>query len=564
MAVLRAVKGVNPGQVIPLTGDAIVMGRHPDCDIVLDVGAVSRQHAKIVREGERYFIEDCNSRNGTFVNEERIAARHPLTDQDEIKICDLVFSFHSAQPRPGGLGQTLTAEQLVAIDEERAPGSSTIMSKVAIATGSGGLRVSANPEVKLKALLEIGRNLGRALRLEEVLPKLLDSLFTIFLQADRGFVLLKEPGTGRMIPKAVKHRREGAEDQIRISRTILNGVIQSKEAILSADAATDSRFGMSESIADFHIHSIMAAPLLDSEGEVLGVIQIDTLDQRRRFNHDDLEVLASVSYQAAMAVENAQLHERRLQEEVLQRELGLAHTVQLGLLPAGPPSLEGYEFHDFYEPAKHLGGDYFDYIPLPNNRFVMALGDVSGKGIAASLLMARLSADARYTFATYDQPADAVARLNCSFCQSRWEGRFITFVVAILDLTKHEICLVNAGHLLPLLCHPNGEIEEVTEDTGGLPLGIDSDSQYGHCHVKLQPGDSLIFYTDGIPDAINAKGEYYTADRLKLLLPDMIRSLGPKPAAESPAREVLREVRQFVAGYAQADDMCMTWMRRLR
>jgi hypothetical protein len=310
MAVLRAVRGQNPGQVFPLETEVCVLGRHPECDIVLEVGAVSRQHARILKINGDFYLEDMNSRNGTFLNDHRLEGRRKLSENDQVRICDVVLVFQqepAESPAPAASYDETLAGAMV-FDDERPTASSTIMSKLDISAGSSGLRIAVNPEAKLKALLEISRSLGRVVSMGEVMPKLLDSLFAIFIQADRGFVVLRDPTTGRIIPKAVKHRRVDSDEPIRISRTILNGVMASKEAILSADAATDSRFDMAESIVDFQIHSMMCAPLVNSEGKVLGAIQIDTLDQRHRFTRDDLDVLASVACQAAIAVENAQLH----------------------------------------------------------------------------------------------------------------------------------------------------------------------------------------------------------------------------------------------------------------
>ncbi len=187
--------------------------------------------------------------------------------------------------------------------------------------------------------MEIGQAFSRALALDEVLPKLLDGLFAIFAQADRGVLVLREPLTGRLVPKAVKHRRPALAETVRVSRTIMQGVIASKEAILSADAATDARFSTAESIVDFQIRSVMCAPIINSEGQVLGVIQIDTRDQRQRFGREDLDVLASVACQAAIAVENAQLHEAAVREQALSRELSVAHDVLRGFLPADRPQI---------------------------------------------------------------------------------------------------------------------------------------------------------------------------------------------------------------------------------
>ena len=277
------------------------------------------------------------------------------------------------------------------VDDSNGTGISTIMSKLDITGGAAGVRVNVNPEVKLRAVIEITANLRKSLAVDLVLPKLLDSLFKIFVQADRGFVVLRGANPGQLVIKAVKQRRSDSEDMIRISRTIINQVLDTKQAILSADAAADARFEMSQSIADFRIRSMMCAPLVNSDGDAMGAIQIDTIDQRARFQQDDLDVLAGVANQAAFALENAQLHEQALKQQGLQRDLELAHKVQQGLLPARSPKFEGYHFFDFYEPANQVGGDFYDYIRLPGGRLAIVLADVSGKGVAAALVMARIS-----------------------------------------------------------------------------------------------------------------------------------------------------------------------------
>lgn len=559
MAVLRALKGLNPGQLFALDSESTILGRHPECDIVLEVGAVSRQHARIVRVEDDYFVEDLNSRNGTFLNGRLLQGRQLLAENDQVKVCDMEFVFHHGSSNsviPVQVDDE-TIEATVLVDDEKIASGSTIMSKVNVSSGSSSLRLTVNAEAKLKAVLEIGQNLGKAIALSEVLPKVLDSLFTIFLQADRGFIALKDPQSGRLVPKAFKHRRDEAVEQIRISRTIVNGVMSSREAVLSADAATDSRFDMAESVVDFQIHSMMCAPLVAKDGQAVGVIQIDTRDQRQRFNQDDLEVLASVACQAAVAVENAQLHEIKLEEAAMRRELMLAHRVQQGFLPAVPPQLEGYEFFDFYEPAKELGGDYFDYIALPGGRLAVALADVSGKGVSAALLMAKLSSEVRYCLVREPTPAEAICRLNEIFCHSRWEDRFVTLVVTVLDPARHEICVVNAGHLPPLRRDPSGAVEPAGESASGLPLGIDRDVRYAQVCFSLAPGDSLTMYTDGISEAMNVAQDFYGAKRLEAQLAGKaagIRALGQR---------ILDDVRRFVGNHPQSDDMCVTCFGRL-
>lgn len=559
MAVLQVLKGLNPGQLFQLDRDKMVMGRHPDCEIVLDVGAVSRQHAQIIRDNGAFYVEDLKSRNGTYVNGRMIEGRAQLHENDRVKICDLLFTFHLEPPGApvGGAASESSegsgSELPVMVDDNE--GNSTVMSTLSVAN-SGNLRVEVRPEAKLKAMIEISRNLATAVSLEDVLPKILDSLFKVFTQADRGFVLLVERDSGVMVPKAVRYRRPGQEETIRVSRTIIQKVMEQKEAILSADAASDQRFEMSQSVADFRIRSMMCVPMFNTSGEALGVIQLDTQDQMQRFEKDDLDVLASVAAQASASIENAQLHESLFEQQMMQRELEFAHKVQQGFLPDAHPQLEGYEFFDFYQPAKGVGGDYYDYILLPGNRVGVVLGDVSGKGIAAALLMAKLSSDTRYCLASARLPAEAIDNLNTAFCRDGWEDRFVTFVLGVIDLENHELTIVNAGHMPPILRRANGAVEELDAETG-LPLGVAPEVNYGQHVVTLEPGDSLTVYTDGISEAMNPNRDLYGMDRLRNLV-------GKHVGAGAIGKAVLDDVRQFVGKQAQSDDMCVVCFGRAK
>ncbi len=563
MAVLEVVKGMRPGQQFPVRAVRSVLGRHPECDIVLEAGAVSRQHAAIVRESDHYFLEDMGSRNGTFLNGNLIRKREPLTNGDQVTICDLAFKFFFGDDPSGDSGDTAVtrASPLPSIVDDE-PGhlssSSSVTSKVDLSSSRSFQFYSVKPEEKLRAMLEIAQNLGKALSLEEVLSKLLDSLFNVFLQADRGFVILKVPQGTQLVPKAVKYRREDDEQAARISRTVVHEVMDRREAILSADAASDARFEMAQSIADFQIRSMMCAPLIDSDGNALGVIQIDTLDQRSRFDQDDLQVLASVASQAAVAVENAQLHEQAIRQKALERDLRLAHQVQQGLIPATTPEMPGYHFFHFYDAAYQVGGDYYDYIPLADGRLAVVVADVSGKGVAAALLMAKLSGDVRYWFAMEPDPAAAVGQINQTFSRSNWEDRFVTFVAAVLEPAGNQLTIVNAGHMAPLVRRGNGDVTAVAEEQAGLPLGVSDDFSYESAAVCLESGESVTLFTDGISEAMNSGGHLYTIGRLA-------RCIG---GAELPVVEmgqhILHDVRHFVGGHPQSDDMCLACFGRVR
>ncbi len=557
MPILQVIHGPDPGRKLQFDGERTVLGRHPECDVVLDAAAVSRQHARIVRENGQYFLEDLGSRNGTLLNGAPIKGRRLLHDGDQLVICDLSFQFYGSPPSDMLAGPPLSGDSVQLFVDEQDKGNSTIMSKVDVSSSRSSMTLDIRPEAKLKAMFEIAHNLSRTLSLDEVLPKLLDSLFTIFMQADRGFVVLASSPNGPLIPKAFKLRRPDDDTAVRISRTIVRQAIEGKEAVLSADAASDARFNMSESITDFHIRSLMCAPLLDAEGQPLGVIQIDTLDQRSRFTEEDLEILASIASQAAIAVDNAQLHEKALQQQALQRDIQLARQVQMGLLPARPPELPGYHFFHYYEPAREVGGDYFDYIPLPGGGVAVVVADVSGKGVSAALLMAKLSGEVRYSLASERDPDQAVRRINATFSRDEWADRFITFIAVIVHPKSHEVTIVNAGHMAPLLRKSSGEVSPVADDQAGVPLGVQADYPYVASHLKLRPGESLTIYTDGFSEAMNADNELYGTDNL-------VRQVEAKAVdIDELGQHIVDDVRHFAGGHPQSDDMCLVCFGRM-
>lgn len=561
MAFLTLAKGFEPGKRFELTVQKSVIGRSSDCNVSLDVAAVSRRHAMVLLETGQYFLEDLGSRNGTLLNGQKIGGKTPLRDGDRIVVCDQEFSFHHDSNPPvsplfggsdPGTGSTLT--QLVPDDDEKEPAS--VMATLELGGGSASWSLSAKPEVKLMALLEITTNLGKAISVEEILPKVLDSLFKIFTQADRGFIVMRPKPDAPIAVVEEKARKAALEEKMRISRTIVEQAMNSQQAILSADAASDERFGMAQSIAEFQIRSMICAPMINSDGESIGVIQIDTLNQRSRFTDEDLEVLAAVASQAAVAIDNAVMHQQVLAQKALQRDLELAKRMQRALLPSSPPKAEGYHFFDYYESAREVGGDYYDYVPLPGGRFGVIVGDVAGKGVAAAILMARLSSDVRMYLASEADLGSAVSKINASFSRQDWEDRFVTMIYAVVDPATNEMTMANAGHMSPLLRHANGEVIEIAEEIAGLPIGVVDDYEFETLTLNLQPGDFVTIFTDGFSEAMNSNRDLYGTERL-------IKAVGSGGLdADELGDYILKDVRSFVDGFDQSDDMCLACFGR--
>jgi serine phosphatase RsbU (regulator of sigma subunit)/pSer/pThr/pTyr-binding forkhead associated (FHA) protein len=553
-------------KTFPLEGAAVRVGRTADSEIPLDHHGISRDHAIITHEGEMgYYITDCDSRNGTFINGRAIKEKTKLTDGDLLRFCDLELVFFEDDHPSRDLLQLPPSEirkqqneaqvsRIIVADSGPNEGY-IVKSKIPLDEKRPAL-TSAKASVKLRAMIDISRNLGAAV--DQVLPQIVENLLKIFLQADCAYILLHDEQTQRLELKAFLHRDPSNHESFRISRSILEKVSQTKAAILSDDVANDSRFEPTDSIISYNICSIMAVPIMDyDQSEVLGVIQVDARSRGQKFTYEDLDLLVSLAYQVAVSYQNARLHEIAISEKVMEQEMNIANTVQRGLLPQSLPVIANYGFFDFYRPAKYLGGDYYDYIPLADGRLVFALGDVSGKGVAASLLMAKLSAEVRGGLIIEPTFTSMVQRLNRIFCDQRWDNRFVTFFFGILDPSTHEICFHNAGHIPPILVSPDGKAEMLGENIIGLPLGVMEDTEYPEIRFSIQKGQKLVVLSDGITDAMNAKGDYFAISGvLKHVSGSRVDSV------EEFGERLISAVHSFAGRTPQTDDQSLVIVGR--
>ena len=549
--VLEVMQGPQAGTRFRLEPGRTIVGRHPSCGIVLDAVSVSRQHAAIEVEGNQAWIEDLGSRNGTAVDGRRISGRHALSDGQHLRIGDQRLAFSSSAP--------LTVEHLLgsgafAIGDLVEEGAdSVILSAVEVPVRPE--LAAGDPEKLLRAAGGLDRAIGASVVLEEVLPRTLDGLFQVFPQAERGFLLLVEPESRRLVIRASKFAPTVEAGPLLLSRSLMDRVMQSRQALLSADVSADSGIDVRDSVADCGIRSVMCVPFLRADGDVLGVLQLDRRDTRTPFHRNDLDLLAGVATQVTLAIEQAQAHEERLSREQLRRDLELANRVQQALLPSRPPEIPGYESFDYYEPARQISGDFFSYVPLPGGRTAVVLADVSGKGMSAALVMAALAADVRYCLASESDVATAVGRMNESFCRAGWDDRFATFVVAVLDPATHRLSLVNAGHMPPLLRTAAGDVAAIGIEAAGLPLGVDPETVYQATDVPFPAGATLVCYTDGISEALDHAQRPYGIERLT-------RVVAAAEGAGDAGRRILADVERHAAGQVRSDDICLVCLSR--
>ena len=559
MPLLNMLTGPIAGQVYELARDQTQVGREKFCDLVIPIRSISRQHARIVRDGEACYIEDLSSLNGTYVNGQRISRRTRLKDQDRIRLYDVVMQFHD-RSRPA---QVSSSDATLALPkphftDDLAPGlrSTTIVGALDARVEP---RIDVGAQAKLRAVLEITRNLGKSLAVDEFLRNILETMFEIFPQADRGYIMLADEATGRLVPRAVKRGRIEPSDSLTlgpISQSIAQRVMTEGKAILSTDKATaDSE--RESSVLEGPVSSMISAPLMGPSHKPLGIIHIDTRDPLRQFSEEDLDVLISMATVAGQAVEHARMHEDSVRLDRRRRELAMAQQVQLHFLPQKSPDVPGYRFFSFYRAAEDVGGDYFGYVPLTDGRLAIALGDVSGKGVSAALLMARLCAEVRLCLVTSKTPTEAICRLNREFAGPTLGDMFITFLLAALDPVENTLTLINAGHIPPLLRRgSSGTVQQLGVLEAGPPLGYDAEQDYAACSVTLEPDDMVMMYTDGISEASDPNGNFYGIKGVYNLV------ARGAPNAEALGRRLMLDVERFTEGTRQSDDICMVCFAR--
>ncbi len=555
MAFLRIKSGNSVGSEFELLDGSTQLGRHPSCELVVQDSAVSRRHAKIESQDGVCFITDLQSRNGTQLNGVDVVKRQKLNHGDEIQVCDTVFSFNTHRDKTKGFSGTLDSEHTSIVAEfvdDGGASASSIRKKVDL---DSSYRKSDHSITlsKLQTLIDITRALSQTLSLDDVIPKVLDSLFKIFPQGDRAFIVLCDE-EGELGNHWVKDRRN-RETKLMVSRTIIKEAIRSKEAFLSEDAFTDQRFDLTKSIAGFSIRSVMCAPMINNDGKAIGCLQIDTLDSSQHFDKDELDLLATVAMQAGISVQNAQMHEQALNQRAMDRDLELAREVQLGLLPKNHLQVSGYEFYDYYEAANKVGGDFYDYIDLKDGRFCTIVADVAGHGIASALLMAKFSAEVRFALASTESASMAVRQINNSIIQLGLK-RFITMILAIVNTEKNTITVVNAGHMDPIIREGSG-VREISREIAGLPIGIMEDFEYEEMECTIEPQTTILLYTDGVNESMDQNGNQFGHDRVI----ETVRTT--ENSARQVGERLISEVKKFEDTSVDNDDTCLVCISRL-
>ena len=555
---------------VPLDPLPMKIGRSGRSDLRLEDPFASRVHAELRQVGDGLQVRDLGSGNGTFVKGVRVGTHTAVEPGDGIQIGNsrLVIEERRVPARPSGHAPSLPLQDLVVSTQEvrqrRQPDGTLPMSEVnsvleavrEAASGPGEVDTPERSKDLFSVVSEIGQSMLAPGTLEESLDQTLDLLFE-GVPAHRACLLLREGEDDQLVSKVASSRPgAGMDDQeLRISRSIVERVVGRGEPVLTSDAQSDDRFMNQDSIIMSSVRSVMAAPLAVDD-RVLGMIYVDSPLVTNVFSEDDLRMVTLLAGLAAIKVDNAVLWAQRMENERMRQQLASAREIQARLLPLAPPKLEGYDVAGVSFSCGEVGGDYYDYLNTESSTPILALGDVSGKGMDAALLMSSLQASLRTEVGSGSRSVELVSRVNRFVHASTPANRFVTLFVGELDMETHLLRYVNAGHNPPLLIR--GEEEVIRLGACGMPVGIAAEAPYTEARVELLAGDVLLIYSDGISEANNEAEEELGEEPLI----DVVRGHAGATAAELQQR-IDAELARFTGSAPQYDDMTLVVLRRL-
>jgi sigma-B regulation protein RsbU (phosphoserine phosphatase) len=529
---------------VPLSGERLAIGRSSAVELSFPEDAgLSRQHFTFEADGEEWTIQDLGSKNGTFVNNIPLKARLILKPGDRITAGHLVIVYCPADADPNAGVVTFDGT------ESSSPTTSTVVTSLegaltnqTMAIQTGGAKAS----VPLQALLQFGEQISQYPSLTEMLPATLDFAIQA-VNAQRGVLMLLE--NGALVAKA--HKGDG----FRISSTVRDKAVNEKVSILVRDAQLDDAFKGRMSIVEQKVHTMMAVPL-QTRDRIIGLLYVDSPFILREFTREDLSLLTLMANVAAFRIENARLMEVEQAERIMQRDLSQAAEIQGRMLPETAPDVPGVDLAGYNVACRTVGGDYYDFFPYADGKVGLALGDVSGKGMPASLMMMGLHARVHVLA---EEPSDLgpfMVRINKATCAKCPSNRFITFFFCRLDTNSGDLAYANAGHNPPIVIRANGDAEML--EGGGPVLGILSIAQYSEMHARLEHGDMLVLYSDGVTEANNAEYEEFDEERFI----EVLRQHRNEPAT-TIVQAVSAALTEFAAGAPQADDITLVVAKRL-
>lgn len=501
----------------------ITIGRSARNDLCIPDPFASRVHAEVRHEGGQYVLQDLGSANGTTFNGNGVTGQVVLNPGDRIQIGETSIVYDD------GARRSLSGATMIS-DESPCPSPEATIALQSVDRTTSGLleaiedartapstateeaitKVEKKQGDLLALIGKVGVTLLGSASLQETLQQVVSLVFEA-VPADRCLVMMRDAGGDELKVAVARLRdRQGDVGEIRVSRNVMDEVIGRGKSVLTSDAQHDPKYSSGTMVLQ-GIRSVLAVPLGVGEN-VFGIVYADSPISDARFTEDHLKVLTTLASVAAIRVENARLLEERMERLRLENELQLASEIQQRFQPSCPPKLSGFEIQGISFPCYEIGGDYYDFIERPDGRLLIALGDVSGKGTAAALLMSSVHAAVHAQIVANSSLVQTISDINNYLADNTPANRFVTLFMAELEPKTGVLKFVNAGHNPALIVHAAGTVEQL--GSGGLPLGIIRETGYTEGRTQLQPGDAFVTYSDGVTEAQSPTGEEFGLTRL--------------------------------------------------
>ncbi|MBX3065707.1 MAG: SpoIIE family protein phosphatase [Anaerolineae bacterium] len=406
---------------------------------------------------------------------------------------------------------------------------------------------------QLQDLVRTSALISTSLDLENVLGRVLDTVITL-TQAERAYLMLRDHETGKLDIWAARNwDHESLSDaEVFFSRSIVEEAFTRREPIVTTNAQQDERFQGAVSIVKHGLRAVLCIPLT-LQTDVVGVLYADNRITQGSFSVSSLPLLAAFGTQAAIAIEKARLHEEELARQKLREELAVGRRIQLSMLPRTTPSIPGWGFSAAYQAAREVGGDFYDFFRLTEdpNTLCIVIADVSDKGVPAALFMAVSRTMIRTSSSGLQSPAQVLQLANLLISQDTSADMFLTAFFAMLDTTNGRLVYANAGHNRPLWWNAaSGVLHELRGK--GMILGMFEEVKLEEVQIEVQVGDVIVFYTDGVTDAMNEAGDSFGELRLRKIMIDNVGS-----SAEEIQQAIMASLEEFVGDAAQVDDVTL-------
>jgi sigma-B regulation protein RsbU (phosphoserine phosphatase) len=529
-------------------GSRLLVGRDVGCQLVVRDLSASRRHLEICAENGGFWCRDLSSRNGTRVNGEPISEQE-LTDGDEIR-----------------LGNTVLRFELAAEAAARPPEPTVFLQTVIDRAGKEQEPPSSS---RSKELLEAAYTLMNAMSSTFDECELVDTILQTTMGAvgaQRGAVLFAGPDR-QLEPCPVCGRvhtiRDGVSrpadiDDFNLSESVATRVLRNGENVLIRSARSDRPIDTSVSIAALNLTSILCVPIRTRD-EVLGILYIDTDLANHEYTEDDMLLAAAAGNSAGLALENARIHADLLEKQRMDQDIHAAWTIQEGFLvrdwPVDDPRIDVY---GVTRPARIVGGDFYDFAWLDDDHVGMLIGDVSGKGVPAALTMALLLAEFRLCATGAESTAEVMRRLNERMVARSRRGTFCTAALVALNVTTGRMMGANAGHHPVLRVSGNGA--DTFLPASGPPLGILSGADWSDEEWLVEPGQTLLLYTDGIVEARKNDASENEAGAIREYGIEGLEAVARRNSGATPQElieAVLDDVESFCRPLAPHDDCTM-------